>query len=296
MNTKEYKCYECNKIYTKYNSMWNHNKKYHTIIISPLKCKYCDKVYKHLSSKSRHEKTCNGEYINKDTDNKLINVINENNELKNIINELKHDIDKIKINIKKDKTIINNNNNNNNTTNNTTNNTLNNNNINNVYVRFDNFSYDDFLTKKEIKEILQERFMAIEKSIKKIHFNPNNEEYNNIYINNLEGKYAYVYDGGDKFIVMDKDTFLDKLIDNHISEIDKYKHLVENDKKTSEKINELVTDIIDDDKPFVYGDKTYKNYCEFKKEGINLLIFNNTDKLKFNKINKIKLIEKDIDI
>ena len=93
---KTYKCYECNKTYSKYNSLWYHNKKFHTIVVSPLKCKHCDKVYKYLSSKSRHEKTCNGEY--KNTDNKLINIINETNELKNTINELKHNIDKIKNN------------------------------------------------------------------------------------------------------------------------------------------------------------------------------------------------------
>jgi hypothetical protein len=55
---KEYKCDKCDKTYNNYNSMWQHIKKKHTNIISPLKCKYCEKNYKHASSKSRHEKTC----------------------------------------------------------------------------------------------------------------------------------------------------------------------------------------------------------------------------------------------
>ena len=132
--------------------------------------------------------------------------------------------------------------------------------------------------------------MALEESIHKIHFDPNKEEYNNIYVTNLEGKYAFVYDGGDKLVAVDKDTMLNDLIDNHICEIDKHKDKVK-DKKTSNKLNELVSCVIDD-KPFIYGNKKYNNYTEFKKEGINLIIYNKTDKDKFSKLTKIKLIEK----
>lgn len=71
---KEYKCDKCDKTYNNYNSMWQHIKKKHTNIISPLKCKYCEKNYKHASSKSRHEKTCDNKnkykYVN---DYKYIN-------------------------------------------------------------------------------------------------------------------------------------------------------------------------------------------------------------------------------
>ena len=268
--TKKYICDICNKIYYKYSSMWSHNNKYHndTKEECKLKCKYCNNVYKHMSSKSRHEENCKT--------NDRYDFIKENKELKKMIIGLK--------------TIINNNTTNNNTINNNTtnNNTLN---INNVYVKYDNFSYDKVLTQQEIIEILQKRFMAIEESIKKVHFNSNKEEYNNIHITNLEGKVAFVYDGGDKMIAVDKDSFLNDLIGNHICEIDKHKKLVK-DKKTVNILDTLVTDINDEKKEFNNGDKTHKNYMEFKKEGINRIIYNNTDKKKFNKINKLKLIEK----
>ena len=68
--------------------------------------------------------------------------------------------------------------------------------------------------------------------------------------------------------------------------------LVNKDPNTFNKLDELVNDIIDDNKPFNDGDKQYKNYTEYKKENINTLIFNNTDKKKFNKLSKLKLIEK----
>ena len=291
MNNKEYRCDKCDKTYDKYNSLWQHIKKKHTNIISPLKCQYCEKNYKHASSKSRHEKTCN----NKDN-NILLEVIKENNELKNTINQLKNDMNKIKNSLVTTKKVVtnnNNNNNNNNTTNNTTNNTLNN--INNVYVRYNNISYEDILTKKEIKEILHEKFMALEKSILQIHFNQNKEQYQNVFITKLEGKYGYVYNGGNKLEAKNKDEILDELIDTHLSEIDKYKDILsDKDPKTANKLTELVELIIDDDTPFKYGNILYKNYSEFKKENLNTIIFNNTDKDKFNKTNKIKLIEKEI--
>ena len=276
INNKIYICNICDKIYASYNSLYNHNKKFHTINVeSKLKCKYCNKIYKHSSSKSRHESKCKND-VKQDT------IIEENIELKNEINNLKKNIDMLKNNIN-----INNNFNNTNTTNNTTNNTLNN--INNVYVRYDNISYDKILTKNEIFNILDKKFMALEESIKKIHFNPDKEEYHNIHITNLEGKYAFVYQGGDRLVAVDKDKMLDELIDNHICEIDKYKDELK-DKKTIDKLDDLVTSIIDD-RPFIYGDKKYNNYTDFKKEGINLIIYNKTDKDKFTKLTKMKLIE-----
>ena len=213
MNNKEYKCNICNKYYNSYQSLWNHNKKFHTKIEKNYKCTYCSNTYKHQSNKLRHEKTCilNPHFINKKIkDDNNDNIIKENKELKKIISNMQAIIDN------KNVSIITNNNNttNNNTTNN---NTLNN--INNVYVKFDNVSYEKILTKKEILEILNKKFMAIEESIKKIHFHPDREEYHNVYINNLEGKFGYVYDGGDKFIAMNKDVLLNELIDTHVCEI-----------------------------------------------------------------------------
>ena len=98
----KHNCDICNKTYSSYQSLWNHNKKFHKKKeTKTCKCKYCGTIYKQQPSKSRHEKTC--KY--KDTDNRLINVVNENNELKNSIDELRNDMNKIKININPNRNI-----------------------------------------------------------------------------------------------------------------------------------------------------------------------------------------------
>ena len=275
MDYKKYKCNICDKYYNSYQSLWIHNKKFHITIDkeNKLKCLHCDKIYKHVSSKLRHEKNCkNNEDINPNN-KKIKELIKENTELKNVIDEFKNNI-----NI--------NNSNNYNCNNNTTNNT-----INNVYVKYNNINYENILTEKEISDILDKKIMSLEASIMKIHFNPDKEEYNNIYITNLEGNHAYVYNGGNKLVAIKKNIFLDELIDNHICEIDKHKDKVK-DKKTFDKLDGLVSSILDDKQPFMYGDKKYNNYNDFKKEGLNIILYNETDKDKFIKLNKIKLIEK----
>ena len=81
----EYKCNICVKLYKSYQSLWNHNNKYHIPFISNLSalsaseinnlsannqhfikleeinkciCKYCSKEYKHIQSRWRHEQKC----------------------------------------------------------------------------------------------------------------------------------------------------------------------------------------------------------------------------------------------
>ena len=89
----EYKCTICNKLYSSYQSLWIHNKKYHnhnTIITNQLqsndqssnnqKCKYCNKIFSHYNNKWRHEKTCKSKVIE----------VSEITELKKEITELKN--------------------------------------------------------------------------------------------------------------------------------------------------------------------------------------------------------------
>jgi len=297
---KEYKCEICNKNYSSYQTLWIHTKKFHKKIEKTYGCKYCDKIYKHQTNKTRHEKTCilNPNIINlKDTnDTNDTNLITENKELKKIINNLQSIIktNKDELNIINNTT---NNNNNNTTNNNTTNNNITNNtqnNINNVFVKFNKVVYDDIFTKKEIGEILERRFMALEESIKKVHFNPEKEHYQNIYVTNLEGKFAHVYTGGNSLQVIDKNELLEQLVDDHTCQIDHHKDMyIEKDPKLFNQLDKLVIDIIDEQKSYVCDGKTYKNFLEFKKSGLNALLYNNTDKQKFNKLSKMKLVEKE---
>ena len=56
-------CNICNKIYASKNSLYNHNKKFHTnieneIIIKNYLCKICNKIFTSRQGKYQHEKIC----------------------------------------------------------------------------------------------------------------------------------------------------------------------------------------------------------------------------------------------
>jgi hypothetical protein len=134
----DYKCIKCNKIYSGYQSLWIHNKKFHNNksnngldnglnrsvngLIQPdnkiiksnkqYPCRTCNKIYTTKQSRWSHEKKCKNIEIKEDNieikeDNIEIEEekINEIKELRNEINKLKNEIDKIKNNKKE---IINN--------------------------------------------------------------------------------------------------------------------------------------------------------------------------------------------
>ena len=102
-----YKCDNCDKNYKSYQSLWNHNKKFHTnknnkdikIISNDIKiisknniklleneCQYCNKKLSDRHSKWRHEKTCKRKKHKIVADiaikNKVIKLTNKLNELK----------------------------------------------------------------------------------------------------------------------------------------------------------------------------------------------------------------------
>ena len=112
----EHYCKKCNKVYSSYQSLWIHNKKYHSYDSnqkvtnessqsnpkvtnessqSNLKCKYCSKIFKFKQGKWRHEQKCE----NKDD-------IKKNNEIKFELVEIKNKI--IKLENKKHNKITNN--------------------------------------------------------------------------------------------------------------------------------------------------------------------------------------------
>jgi len=62
---KEFECIECMKKYTSYNSLWNHNKKYHVlnnefknIGKNEVSCKYCKRYYTNKYTLYKHEIKC----------------------------------------------------------------------------------------------------------------------------------------------------------------------------------------------------------------------------------------------
>jgi hypothetical protein len=195
----EFYCKICKKYYSSYQSLWIHNKKFHTNILqhnnnipqhnnnilqhnnhiqhhnsnlieSNFICKYCSKIYKHQQSKSRHEKICTQK--NKTiTDNTIDKKFED---FKNTILDIIQKEAKIhpKTLQKINKQLINNNSN-------TINNGIINNGpvINNTYVKFGNEQLSSLLTRKDMLNIINKQCLCIEESIKKVHFNNKLPEY-----------------------------------------------------------------------------------------------------------------------
>ena len=291
----EFKCNECRKYYKSYQSLWNHNKKFHTNNIPikssnipikssniftdiPIKSSIienntCVKCYKQLSSyknKWRHEKTCK-----KIDTNKIIDKLKmENQELSNKYNELLklckiHPKTLQKIN----KNLINSNNNNN-TNNGTINNTVN-------IVKFGTEDLASILSKSEIFKILNRKLSSLEESIKLIHFNNDRPELKNIYITNLKDQYAYSYDGN-KFVASLKSDVLNELVDNHIENIEysleEYKNKLQ--PKTIELLDKFIEKMNNDDDEFIDKEhrKKYPNYKSFSINKIKMMIYNESNK------------------
>jgi hypothetical protein len=305
----EFLCKVCNKYYSSYKSLWNHNKKFHSNILCNDKhdiskistnnkpnisiisaddkhkynCEFCNKKYLHFQSRWRHEQKCK----NKTNDKSEIEI------LKNTINEMKEQFalilkEKGKMHHKTLQKINNQLNYNN----------INNGkitNINNTYVKFGDLDYQKVLNNKQIKHILNQQYMSLEESIKQVHFNEDLPEYSNIFITNMKDDLAYVFDGK-QFISVRKNEMLNELIDTHVKEINL--SLEKNKNKLNEKyvirLEKFLDMLNDDDTKFTDQDnqRIYPSYKAYKLNSIKLLIYNGSDKKKLDTLNTMELEEK----
>ena len=304
--TKVYRCDECDKNYKDKTGLWYHNNKYHkqqchqnvtkcnkisidshqnvykkdfNDEINIFECKYCKKNLSNRQSRWRHEQKCNNSNNNNEIVEQLKNQIMEMQlQLSDVLKYAKiHPKTLQKIN----KNLINGNNN-----------TLNSGTVNNIQiVKFGSEDIKSILSTKEIKNILNCRYKAIEESIKKVHFNDDRPEYRNIYITNLRDNIAYVYNGN-KFEAVQKHSIINQLIDQHMNNIEvsleDYKNklperTVEILDKLIEKLQDEHTSMIDEE-----NNKEFKNYRLFKINEVKLMIYNETGnnteviKLKYN--------------
>ena len=101
----------------------------------------------------------------------------------------------------------------NNTTNSNNNITTNNNNIT-IVLRPVHDPECEFLTDGDYKQCLNRMIMSIPNLIRKIHFNPKHPENHNLYIPNIQQKYAMLYNGKEWQLKNTEDT-IDKLLRNH---------------------------------------------------------------------------------
>jgi uncharacterized protein (DUF3084 family) len=100
MEENKFKCSECSKYYKSYQSLWNHKKKFHSILpqnnsissksssikpqnnsimsLNKLLCEYCNKIYSRIDNLNRHKKNCKSKEI----------LINQNDEIIKQQNEI----------------------------------------------------------------------------------------------------------------------------------------------------------------------------------------------------------------
>jgi hypothetical protein len=306
-SSNEHVCNICNKVYKSRQSLWNHKHKYHIDVngyksthdcnhdVTPNDninmCTKCNKIFSCRQHKWRHEKTCNlSIQINKlnkenveiqELKKENVEIKKENAEIKSMLLEL---LKKSKVHPKTlekiNKNLIKN-----------INGDLNNVNlgtVNNInIIKFGNENINQILNQKEKLKILEARFLSLEESIKRIHFNDARPEYQNILITNLRDDLAYIFDGN-KFVTTKKNTAITELIDNHIDSIeislDEYKEKL--NPRVIQKLEELIDKINDDYTEMVVennNNKKFQNYKLYKIDQVKNLIYDESKNIKDNK-------------
>ena len=299
-----FSCNICDKNYASKSSLCNHNKKFHNTNVKIVKdnvknvkvnvkidksltCEHCNKIFNNRPAKSIHKKKCK---LKEQPDKNMQETIKElKQQVALLLKEKGRIHHKTLQKINNQLTNVNSNNNSNN------NNNINNGTINNTYVKFGNMDYEKILNPKQIRNILNKKYGCLEESIKKIHFNEEFPEYNNVFITNMRDNLAYVFNG-DKFISIHKNEMLNELIDQHTNEInislDKNKNKVT--QQTIEIIETLIDKLNDKENKFTdnYNNKTFDTYRAYKAEILKLLVYNNSNKKKLSLLNSIELHEK----
>ena len=288
-----FKCKECNKEYKSYQSLWNHNKKFHILTMSddsPItvklsdKCltmtdikeknkKYicikCNKIFNNRKTKWSHEQKCN--------ETNEIKLKKENEILKNKVEIFEKEMSDMKMQMTqlmnklckihpKTLTKINNN---------LTNNITNNDNkvINNInIIQLGSESLDTLFNATKQIEVLNKRNKCLEELIKDVHFNDKNPQWKNSVITNVNNNIAYTYDKiENKFIAITKKELIDAIINARMGDIQTfYENQIELlDERTREIINKFIDKMDDND----------SKYYEYKMNEIKLLIYNNRNKV-----------------
>jgi hypothetical protein len=277
-----YICEICNKNYKSYQSLWNHNKKFHkdlssnitiipqnttqndnntTIIpqnttLNKLECKNCNKILSRYDSLKRHELKCKNNYINNNiTKNELDKLKEEIREelRKDIMNEI---IKSCKIHPK---------------TFNKINKQINNNNYINI-IQLGNESISDLFSQNQQIGILKYRHQCLSKLIKEVHFNDKYPQFKNILITNTQNNIAYKYDNNENnFVAIDKKELLDDIISERMGDIETFydNQLDFLDNKTKEVIKFFINKMEDEN----------SEYYENRVKEIKLLIYNNRNKV-----------------
>ena len=232
----EYKCNTCDKKYVSYKSLWNHNKKFHTIknvqnvapnvvqcpenvsnVVHDVAvniqqenkiCKKCNKTFCDRIYRWRHEKKCN-QVKNQKSEIELMKK-----QIEDIKQESKKEMESLKNQLQKalkihPKTLqkINKQLNNNGT--------INNNTINIIQLGKEDLS--KMLSTDEKMKILNRQAMGINDLVKLVHTSGKYKKCMNVYITNLQNTIGYMYDEKQNtFIAVNKNELLNDLLDSRM--------------------------------------------------------------------------------
>ena len=239
------KCYDCNIVFSRKDSLMRHINK--NICIKKIDNKSEINEIKEIKKKNE-------------------SLEKQNEEIKKEMLELKKMLQKaLKIHPKTLQKI------NKQLNNNINNGIVNNNNINIVQLGQENL--DEILTEKEKLGILNNKCHSLRDLVKLVHISPKYKQFKNIYITNLQNTIAYKYDTKtNNFLAVNKSDLLDDLIDNRISDIDYFHSELEEkvDEQTSEIIKRFIKRMNDGD----------DNMKDIKKEEIKLLIYNHSKDIR----------------
>ncbi len=294
MTENKFKCNVCSKYYKSYQSLWNHNKKFHqqiptihpqnnnniptiyqqNIHIQKIKkteqstCIYCNKEYSCYNSMNRHVQTCKTkQHIIKENEELKIKTQIQQEQILNIEKKLDNINNKMNKIINSPSKSI---------TNNTNNGTINNN--INIY----NFGYEkvlENLPKEKILEILRKhKYGVLLSAIETTHFDKEHPEGHNWFISNFRENFALVLDDKlGKTIRENKDETVDFVINQRICEIEELgnihkKYLNEVQVYNIDNIvkNDYPPDVFDKVKTMAYEKNkividTHKNIHSFNK-------------------------------
>jgi hypothetical protein len=284
----EYKCTHCNKDYSSYQSLWIHNKKFHTIKVpttlsnthtslpitqnNELKCTHCNKVFTRKDNLKRHYTNCTVK------ETKEIKLEKEVVSLKEQLKEKDKNLEDFKKQIMdfinkeckvhpKTFTKINKQMN--------TNNTLNDNKVinNNVIIQFGREKLYEVFSKKEQIDVLNHGYMCLENLIEKAHFNSKYPQFKNIVITNLQNNIAYKYNAStNNFDVVTKKELLEDIISERMYDIEDFFNNHKND------ISAKMQNIIE---TFIKKMDT-ESYEDTKKNNIKIILYNNRMKVKMS--------------
>lgn len=298
-------CKYCNKEFSSYQSRCNHVRKFHDntnntksiidntfnntlhdnlSLQSKYKCTNCDKSFNNYQNRWKHKKICkNSESCNKDKliaelQNKMLKMESQISILLNKEAKIHpKTLQKINKQLHNEGSIG----------------AVGNNNkvIHNTYVKFGDVKLGNLLDEDQILSILNKQFFSLEESIKMIHFNEDLPEYNNIYITNMRDNLAYIFDGS-KFISVNKNEVISKLISTHSDELsvayDDYKNKLNT--KTARHVEGFLDLINDVDEYVDINNKTHESYKAYKIADIKRLIYDNSDGKKLAELKKSSLI------